>query len=118
MTAPKHFNQTVLGRTEAGIAHDDFALSKEEAEAASVIEQPVRERVGAALRQKGVSPKILADFIVSVVIFAVLALTGFPITNDPVVSAFLSKLAGSVAAYLLKPGTVVVDANELKEVSP
>lgn len=57
-------------------------------------------------RQKGLSPKLVADFIVSVVAFVLLAVAGLDVNEDPVTLAFLAKAAGSIAGVLVGPGRV------------
>lgn len=58
-----------------------------------------------ALRQAGVSPKIIADALVSIVGFV---LAYFAVSLDPVLAAAVAKLAGTLAAWLVGPGDVVV----------
>lgn len=63
------------------------------------------ERVHKAARQAGVSPKIVADAIVSVLGFV---LTYYAIEMDPVIAAAVSKAAGTLAGWLVGPGEVVI----------
>ena len=58
-----------------------------------------------AIAQKGLSPKLLADLLVSVATFALLALLGIDVEKDPI----LAKGAGFLAGVLIRPGRVVVE---------
>jgi len=53
---------------------------------------------------RGISPKVLADLIVSVLTFA---LVYFGIEVDAVLSATIAKAAGAMTAILAPPGDVV-----------
>lgn len=59
-----------------------------------------------AIAQKGISPKLLADLIVSVLTFL---LTYFGVELDPTLSAAIAKLAGFAAGAIVGPGRVVVE---------
>lgn len=59
------------------------------------------------MKTKGISPKVLADLLVSFVTFA---LTAGVIEIDPVLAATISKLLGSLAAVIAPPGNVEIDA--------
>jgi hypothetical protein len=63
--------------------------------------------VRTALRQHGISPKLVADLLTSIVAFAV---TYFGIDLDPVLSAGIAKGVGFIAGFLVGPGTVEVAA--------
>lgn len=56
-------------------------------------------------RQVGVSPKLIADLVVSVVTFAVLA-AGLEL--DEATSAAIAKVAGFIVGAIVGPGKVVV----------
>lgn len=55
--------------------------------------------------QNGVSPKLLADLIVSIVIFAA---AYFGVELDPALSAAIGKAAGFIAGAIVGPGDVSV----------
>lgn len=55
------------------------------------------------MRQIGISPKLVADLLVSVAAFLVAYL---PFGLDPVTAAAVGKVLGSVAAFLASPGVV------------
>jgi len=52
----------------------------------------------------GVSPKLIADLLTSIVAFA---LAYFAVDLDPTVAALLAKAIGAVAAYLAPAGEVL-----------
>lgn len=56
-------------------------------------------------RQKGFSPKLLADLVVSVVTFAV---AYFGVELDPALSAAIAKAVGLLAGVIVGPGDVEV----------
>lgn len=62
-----------------------------------------------AVAQKGLSPKLLADLIVSAAAFVLLALLGVDLEHDPVLAAAIAKAAGFLAGALVGPGRVVVE---------
>ena len=62
-----------------------------------------------AVKQKGLSPKLVADLIVSVAAFAALALFGFDVNSDPVIAGFIAKGAGFIAGVIVGPGRVVLE---------
>lgn len=55
-------------------------------------------------KQIGISPKVIADLIVSVLGFV---LAHYAVELDPEVAAAIGKVAGSIAAFFTSPGTVV-----------
>lgn len=59
--------------------------------------------------QKGLSPKVVADFIVTVAAFA---FANFAINIDPEYAAAAAKVLGSFAGYLTPPGQVVTNVGE------
>lgn len=61
------------------------------------------------MRTIGISPKVVADLLVSVAAFLVAYL---PLGIDPVLAATVGKLLGTVAAYLAAPGTVATPPQE------
>ena len=58
------------------------------------------------MRTKGISPKVLADLVISLLTFA---LTAGVIELDPVLAAGISKFLGTVAAVIAGPGEVEYD---------
>lgn len=55
------------------------------------------------MRQIGISPKLIADLLVSVAAF----LVAYPVFGlDPVAAAAVGKALGSVAAFVTSPGVV------------
>lgn len=62
-----------------------------------------------ALKQKGLSPKLIADLIVTVSAFAALAFLGVDIEKDPILAAAIAKGAGFLAGVIAGPGRVVVE---------
>jgi hypothetical protein len=55
------------------------------------------------MRQNGISPKLLADFVVSAISFVALY---FGVDLDPEVAAALAKVVGFIAGYVTGPGNV------------
>lgn len=56
------------------------------------------------MKTLGISPKVIADLIVSVVSFAVL---NYGASLDPEVAALIGKTLGTVGGVFAGPGTVV-----------
>lgn len=59
------------------------------------------------MKTRGISHKVLADLLVSVVSFA---LTYFAADLDPATAAIISKLVGSIAGVLAPPNEVTYNA--------
>lgn len=58
---------------------------------------------------KGLSPKVAADFIVTVLAFV---FANFAINIDPEYAAAVAKVLGSLAGYLASPGQVVTNVGD------
>jgi len=63
------------------------------------------------VKQKGLSPKLTIDLVVSVVAFVLLAAG---IDLDETTSAALAKVLGFVAGIIVGPGSVVVPAGQME----
>ena len=62
-----------------------------------------------ALKQRGISPKLIADLLTTIVSFAV---TYYGIELDAEVAAAVSKAIGFLAGVIVGPGTVEVEVKK------
>jgi hypothetical protein len=64
------------------------------------------------MRTRGISPKVIADLVVSVLTFI---LTAGVVELDPATAALISKALGTLAGIAARPGAVTVNADDLSD---
>lgn len=62
-----------------------------------------------AVRQRGLSPKLVVDTVTTVIVFLLATLLpDLDVNDDPIILGVIAKVAGFAAGALVKPGKVDV----------